>query len=152
MFWICDFGASAGLYAVKSSERMRVFMSEKGEVNMSYDLTGKVKLVFDAKTFGSGFTVREFVVTVEDGKYPQDICLQFVQDKVSLLDNIQEGQEVTVSFDIRGREYNGRYFNNLQAWKIQAGEAAAPASDDKPPVSDSDVPADFNDYEDDIPF
>ena len=124
---------------------------------MSYDLTGKVKLVFEAKTFGSGFTVREFVVTVEDGKYPQDICLQFVQDKVSLLDSIEEGQEVTVSFDIRGREYNGRYFNNLQAWKIQAGEGAAPAAapaaaDDKPPVSDKDVPADFDEYEDDIPF
>ncbi len=116
---------------------------------MAYDLTGKIKVIMDPKTFGSGFTVREFVVTVEDGKYPQDIVLQFVQDKVSLLDSVQEGQEVTVSFDIRGREYNGRYFNNLQAWKIQAAEAG---SDDKPPVSDSDVPADFNDYEDDIPF
>ncbi len=116
---------------------------------MAYDLTGKIKVIMDPKTFGSGFTVREFVVTVEDGKYPQDIVLQFVQDKVSLLDSVQEGQEVTVSFDIRGREYNGRYFNNLQAWKIQAPEAG---SDDKPPVSDSDVPADFNDYEDDIPF
>jgi len=124
---------------------------------MAYDLTGKVKLIFEAKTFGSGFTVREFVVTVEDGKYPQEICLQFVQDKVSLLDTIEEGQEVTVSFDIRGREYNGRYFNNLQAWKIDAGEgaAAAPAKgadDEKPPVSDKDVPADFDDYEDEIPF
>jgi hypothetical protein len=118
---------------------------------MAYDLTGKVKLIMDPKTFGSGFTVREFVVTVEDGKYPQDICLQFVQDKVSLLDSVQEGQDVTVSFDIRGREHNGRYFNNLQAWKIEAG-AAAPAGDDKPPVSDSDVPADFDEYEDDIPF
>jgi hypothetical protein len=122
-------------------------------------LTGKVKLVFEAKTFGSGFTVREFVVTVEDGKYPQDICLQFVQDKVSLLDSITEGQEVTVSFDIRGREYNGRYFNNLVGWKIQAGEGAAPAPEaasaaagEKPPVSDKDVPADFDEYEDDIPF
>ncbi len=91
------------------------------------------------------------VVTVEDGKYPQEINLEFVQDKVSLLDNVQVGQEVTVTFDIRGREYNGRYFNNLQGWKIQAG-AAAPAADDKPPVSDKDVPADFDEYEDDIPF
>ncbi len=121
---------------------------------MSYDLTGKVKLVMDAKTISDKFTVREFVVTVEDGNYPQDIALQFVNDKVSLLDNLQIGQEVTVSFDIRGREYNGRYFNNLNAWKLQAGEAAAaaPAADEKPPVSDKDVPADFDEYEDDIPF
>ncbi len=127
---------------------------------MSYDLTGKVKLVQDAKTISDRFTVREFVVTVEDGKYPQDIVLQFVNDKVSLLDSVQEGQEVTVSFDIRGREYNGRYFNNLNAWKLQVGEgaapaaapASAPAAGEKPPVADKDVPADFDEYEDDIPF
>ncbi len=125
---------------------------------MAYDLTGKVKLIQDAQTFGSGFTKREMVVIVEDGKYPQEINLEFVQDKVSLLDTVEVGQEVTVTFDIRGREYNGRYFNNLQGWKIQAGTAAAapaaaaPAVDGKPPVSDKDVPADFDEYEDDIPF
>jgi len=123
---------------------------------MAYDLTGKVKLIQDAQTFGSGFTKREVVVTVEDGKYPQEINIEFLQDKVSLLDALQVGQEVTISFDIRGREYNGRYFNNLVGWKIQAGEAAAPASapaaNEKPPVTDKDVPADFDEYEDDIPF
>jgi hypothetical protein len=125
---------------------------------MSYDLTGKVKLVQDAKTISDKFTVREFVVTVEDGNYPQDIALQFVNDKVSLLDSVQAGQEVTVSFDIRGREYNGRYFNNLNAWKLQSGAAApaapaaAAAADDKPAAAGKDVPADFDEYEDDIPF
>jgi hypothetical protein len=124
-------------------------------MKMAYDLTGKIKLIQDAQTFGSGFTKREMVVVVEDGKYPQEINLEFVQDKVSLLDTVQVGQEVTVTFDIRGREYNGRYFNNLQGWKIQAGEgasAAPAAADEKPPVSDKDVPADFDEYEDDIPF
>ena len=122
---------------------------------MAYDLTGKVKLVQDAQTFDSGFTKREVVVTVEDGKYPQEINIEFLQDRVSLLDNIQGGQEITISFDIRGREYNGRYFNNLVGWKIQAGEAApapAAATDEKPPASDKDVPADFDEYEDNIPF
>ena len=118
---------------------------------MAYELTGKIKILQDRKTFDSGFTKREMVVIVEDGKYPQEINLEFVQDKVSLLDNVQVGQEVTVTFDIRGREYNGRYFNNLQGWKIQAGESA-PAAADKPPVADKDVPADFDEYEDDIPF
>ena len=118
---------------------------------MGYDLTGKVKLVQDAQTFSSGFTKRELVVTVEDGKYPQEINLEFLQDKVSLLDSLQVGQEVTIAFDIRGREYNGRYFNNLVGWKIDAGAATA-TTDEKPPVSDKDVPADFEEYEDDIPF
>ena len=85
---------------------------------MAYELTGKIKLIQDLKQFDSGFTKREMVVIVEDGKYPQEINLEFVQDKVELLESLQPGQEVTVTFDIRGREYNGRYFNNLQGWKI----------------------------------
>lgn len=94
---------------------------------MAYDLTGKVKLILEPQTFVSGFTKREIVVTVEDGKFPQDISLEFLQDKVSLLDSVSEGQGITVFFDIRGREYNGRYFNNLVGWKIEgAGDAAAP--------------------------
>ncbi|QHI68113.1 DUF3127 domain-containing protein [Tichowtungia aerotolerans] len=121
---------------------------------MAYELTGKVKLVQDSQTFASGFTKREVVVTVEDGKYPQDINLEFLQDKVSLLDNVSEGQEIKVSFDIRGREYNGRYFNNLVGWKIEGDDAAAPApaaaADDRPPIpDDSEAPGEFDD---DIPF
>lgn len=118
---------------------------------MAYDLTGKIKLIQDAQTFGSGFTKREMVVTVEDGKYPQDINLEFVQDKINLLDNLQVGQQVTVTFDLRGREYNGRYFNNLQGWKIvAAGNENAYSPDDyssAPPGNDSSGYID-----DDIPF
>lgn len=123
---------------------------------MAYDLTGKIKLIQEPQTFNSGFTKREMVVTVEDSKYPQDISLEFVQDKIALLDGLQPGQEVTVTFDIRGREYNGRYFNNLQGWKITSGEASSvppPDSDDYQsqgmPASQSGDPG----YgEDDIPF
>ena len=86
---------------------------------MSYDLTGKVKLIQELQTFDSGFTKREVVMTVEDGKYPQDINIEFLQDKVSLLAAVSEGQEIKVFFDIRGREYNGKYFNNLVGWKIE---------------------------------
>jgi single-strand DNA-binding protein len=116
---------------------------------VAYDLTGKIKLIQDPQTFDSGFTKREVVVTVEDGKYPQEICLEFVQDKVSLLDTVKVGQEVTITFDIRGREYNGRYYNNLQGWRIQAGEDAS-ATKEKPPVTDKNVSTDFAD--EDVPF
>ena len=114
---------------------------------MAYELTGKIKLLQEPKTFSSGFTKREMVVIVEDGKYPQEINLEFVQDKIALLDALQPGQEVTVSFDIRGREYNGRYFNNLQGWKVvTAGDVA----DAPPPDAHYPEPSDFGD--DDIPF
>ena len=116
---------------------------------MAYELSGKIKLIQEPKTFDSGFTKREMVVTVEDGRYPQDINLEFVQDKAGLLDALQVGQEVTVSFDIRGREYNGRYFNNLQGWKVVTAEAASTHPDSRPAApyaggSDS--------FDEDIPF
>lgn len=114
---------------------------------MAYDLTGKIKLIQELKTFDSGFSKREMVVVVEDGKYPQEINLEFLQDNVALLDNLQPGQEVTVTFDIRGREYNGRYFNNLQGWKIAvAGEqpgmpsAANVSTAPNAEIEDEDIP------------
>ena len=118
---------------------------------MAYDLTGKIKLIQDPKTFDSGFTKREMVVIVEDGKYPQEINIEFVQDKAALLDSLEPGQEVTVTFDIRGREYNGRYFNNLQGWKIEAAQMQSMRPDDRqqPPSYTSD-PTGIVD--DDIPF
>ena len=114
---------------------------------MSYELTGKIKIIQDPKTFDSGFTKREVVVTVDDGKYPQDNCLEFVQDRVSLLDEVDVGQEVTISFDIRGREYNGRYFNNLQGWRIQKTASGTGGSDSGGSGADS---TDFD--EEDVPF
>ena len=118
---------------------------------MAYDLTGKIKLIQEPKTFDSGFTKREMVVVVEDGKYPQEINIEFVQDNIRLLDDLQAGQEVTVTFDIRGREYNGRYFNNLQGWKISTPGSDGPAAT----ASGSSAPPDngATDFEDeDIPF
>ena len=117
---------------------------------MAYDLTGKVKLIQEPQTFASGFTKREVVVTVEDGKYPQEIKLEFLQDKVSLLDDLSEGQEIKVFFDIRGREYNGKYFNNLVGWKIETSEeVVAPSGSgesDRPKIPTEDV------SDDDDPF
>ena len=125
--------------------RRRDRLSIEGN-GMAYELTGKIKIIQEAKTFDSGFTKREMVVIVEDGKYPQEINIEFVQDKVALLDGLQIGQGVTVSFDIRGREYNGRYFNNLQGWKIiPTGESNAIADEGEWPT-----PEDFG--ESDIPF
>ena len=116
---------------------------------MAYDISGTVKVIQEPQTFASGFTKREIVVTTSDGKYAQDINIEFMQDKVSLLDDVSEGQSVKVAFDIRGREYNGRYFNNLVGWKIEVEAQAEPASDRPalPPEDAKDEP-----HDDDIPF
>jgi hypothetical protein len=108
---------------------------------MTYDLSGSIKVIMDTQTFNSGFTKREFVVTTKD-QYPQDIKLAFVKEKTALLDKFKPGQDVTVSFDIRGNEYKGKYYVDLSAWRIQGGSSegqAAPADEDGPPL-DTDLP------------
>ncbi len=115
-----------------------------------YELTGTVKDVMDLMTFDSGFTKREFIVRTDDDKYPQEIKLECVKERAALLDDVESGQKVTVSFDLRGNEYKGRYFVNLTAWKIEnAEDAPADAADDGPPLEEAPP---MDDDSDDIPF
>ena len=98
---------------------------------MAFEVEGTIKLIMDTQTFGSGFTKREFVVTVGDDRYPQDIKMEVVKDKTSLLDRYKVGQRVKIGFDLRGGEHNGRYYVNVQAWRIHPadGTEGAPAPD-----------------------
>lgn len=118
--------------------------------SMAYQLTGTVKKIFEAQTFPSGFSKREFVVATED-KYPQEIKFDCLKEKAEILDGTKEGEEVTVHFDLGGREYNGRYFVNLNAWRLDKGKSAAPsASGDSPP--DPEDTSDYSEEDDDVPF
>jgi len=92
-----------------------------------YQLTGKLKVIFDTQTFPSGFTKREFVVTTGDDKYPQDVKFELIKDKCYWLDNYQIEQEMTVSFDVRGNEHNDKYYVNLNAWKVEPVGQQQPA-------------------------
>ena len=84
----------------------------------SYEMTGTVKLITEQQTFDSGFTKQEFVVTTDDDKYPQDVKFECIKDKIELLSGVMEGQKVNVSFNVRGNEYQGRYFVSLTCWKL----------------------------------
>lgn len=89
-----------------------------------YEASGTIKLIFEEQVFPSGFNKREFVVTTESDRYPQDLKFELVKDKCGLIEPFAAGQQVVVNFDIRGNEYKGKYFVNLSAWKIQpAGDA-----------------------------
>lgn len=96
-----------------------------------YQLEGTTKLITDIQTFQSGFTKREFVVTTDE-QYPQDIKFECIKEKCALLDSVSQGQRVKVSFRIRGNEYQGRYFVNLQAFKIDSTGAAPASRPDEP--------------------
>ena len=96
------------------------------------DVTGTVKVKFDTIQVSEKFKKREFVLTIEPSSpYPQHVSLQLVQDKVSLIDNINIGEEIKVYFNLKGREWvspqgETKYFNTIDAWKIEKVGAAAP--------------------------
>lgn len=126
-----------------------------------YETSGKLKWIGETQAFPSGFAKREFVVTTAADKYPQDLKFEVVKDKCSSLDPFEIGQDVAVNFDIRGNEYNGKYYVNLACWKIQAaGSAASPAQRSSSQASKSqaaeptmaDLRNDGNFDDDDVPF
>ncbi|QHI37154.1 hypothetical protein IMCC3317_25320 [Kordia antarctica] len=126
------------------------------------EVQGKVKMIGETQTFGNnGFRKREVVVTTEE-QYPQHIMVEFVQDKVDLLNNFNVGQAVKISINLRGREWvnpqgETKYFNSIQGWRIEmAQQENAGAAGGMPPVPPADAfePAsDFKEEDhDDLPF
>ena len=124
------------------------------------EVQGKIKFIDETKTFGNnGFRKREVVVTTEE-QYPQQIMVEFVQDKCDLLNNFKVGQPVKISINLRGREWTNpqgetKYFNSIQGWRVEHLEAET-GSSNMPPVPPMDAfePADnLNEVDrDDLPF
>ena len=133
-------------------------MARVGDDRRMYEASGKIKLISDTQTFPSGFSKREFVVTTAHDKFPQDLKFEVVKDKCSLLDRYKEGQEVQVNFDIRGNEYNGKYYVNLSCWKLdpKGGGGGGDEYNQEGPGAAEPSPEDLrkeNDFDDDdIPF
>src|SRR6185503_19031041 len=102
---------------------------------------GRLKVKGSEQAVSERFRKREFVITDESSQYPQHISFQLTQDKCSLLDKVNVGDELTVSFNLRGREWKSpqgeiKYFNSLEAWKIDVGaqsSGSAPSYDEAPP-------------------
>ncbi|MBQ8450871.1 MAG: DUF3127 domain-containing protein [Bacteroidaceae bacterium] len=95
------------------------------------EITGKIIAVLPerggvSKT-GNEWKMQEYVLETHE-QYPRKICFNvFGADKIAQF-NIQVGEEMTVSFDINAREYNGRWYNDIRAWKVERGVAPAPAA------------------------
>lgn len=105
-------------------------------------IKGKVKKVYNEETFGSGFRKKDIVVTTQE-KYPQDIIVEFVQDKVDSLEGINVGDNIEVSFNIRGREWESpdgkiKYFNTIQGWKVESVDSGGSSDEEIPPLADFD--------------
>lgn len=110
------------------------------------EVIGKIKLINETQTFDSGFTKRQIVVSTDE-QYSQDIAIDFIKDKTKILDSYSIGNPVKVSINIRGSEFNGKYYVNLQGWRIERQEAVSniPSAEQFAPAPDlsndnSDLP------------
>jgi single-strand DNA-binding protein len=88
------------------------------------EVIGTLKTKFDTQKVSDRFQKREFVLTTEaNTPYPQHVSFQVTQDKCTILDQYNDGDEIKVQFNLRGREWNGpqgiKYFNTLEAWRIE---------------------------------
>ncbi len=108
-------------------------------MSQSFEIEGKVKVLLDLQTFDSGFSKREFVIEVEDGQYPQMVKFECIRDKAQILDGLSIDELVKVRFDVRGNEYKGKYYVNLNAWKID--KLSQDGSQDDRQTGDSDGPS-----------
>lgn len=139
---------------------------------MAFELTGIIIEIFPAQTFSKGFRKREFVIEAGD-KYPQKIIFGLVQDKCDMIDSYGVGDTVSVTFDVKGRDWTDKtgqvkYFNSLEAYRIngrhraEAGEKSSNSEDEDDEIfrslgintaskkSETKVNSDWSD--DDLPF
>lgn len=89
------------------------------------EIIGKIKVIGQTQFVGAnGFRKRDIVVTTDE-TYPQHISIQFLQDKVDILNNYSVGQDVKVSINLQGREWISpegkvQYFNSINGWRIES--------------------------------
>lgn len=95
---------------------------------MTLELEGRIKTKLPAQggTSARGtWTRQDFVLEYQDGNYPAEACFSaWGQDRVDELARHQQGDMVKVSFNIKAREYSGRWYNDLRVWRITAAGAA----------------------------
>ena len=122
------------------------------------EISGKIKWIDEVRTYGSnGFRKKELVITTQE-QYPQNILIEFTQEKCELLDKYEIDDNIKIGINIRGREWinpegQTKYFNSIQGWRIEKIEI--PDIENKSEsfiINNESPPQDVNEEEDDLPF
>ena len=121
------------------------------------ELQGTVKKIGETQTFASGFQKRELVI-LTDEQYPQPIQIDFLSDKIDLLQNVKEGESVKIGINIRGREWTNlqgevKYLNSITGWRLEkvSGEAPQGNFTEKPKEKEAENPF-LDEGDDDLLF
>ncbi|UZR95072.1 DUF3127 domain-containing protein [Chondrinema litorale] len=125
---------------------------------MSFEVKGKLVEIYDENQVTDKFKKREFVLEVQDGMYSEFVKMQLLQDKCDLINAFKVGDEINVSFNLKGRPYtrDGKttYFTNLDAWRINPVNQVETEAPSNNSASDDDISGlSFSEASDDeLPF
>ena len=120
------------------------------------EISGKIKWIDEIRTYGSnGFRKKELVITTQE-QYPQNILIEFTQEKCELLDKYEIDDNIKIGINIRGREWinpegQTKYFNSIQGWRIEKTQNQVDSN--LPPIPDDiNIKSDDSSDSDDLPF
>jgi len=121
---------------------------------MALEIEGRIARKLNVQTGTSArgaWSKQEFIIEYQEGNFPSQICMNvWGDDKVRELEKYQVGDKVKVSFNLSSREFNGRWYTDVRAWRMEpAGQQAGGQSYTPPPTID-DLPGD--DPGEDLPF
>lgn len=121
------------------------------------DINGKViqLLALQSGEGKNGQWKKQDFVLETDGTYPKKVCISVWGDKIDT-SMLKEGNTINVSFDIESREFNGKWYTDVRAWKIEgqsSGGSSQPQqyTQSAPSSGPSAIPASLE-GEDDLPF
>lgn len=117
---------------------------------MSLEITGKLvqKLAMQSGTSAKGNTwqKQEFVIETGD-QFPKKICANLWGDKADQLNQYNIGDMVKVSFDLESREFNGRWYTDVKAWKLEHPQMAANGMPQPPAFNPADIQTQHTAYQ-----
>ena len=121
---------------------------------VTLEISGTIVEILEVKSGQSAngeWRKQEYVLETE-AQYPKKVCFMAWGDKIDQF-NIQKGETVEVSIDLESREYNGRWYTDVKAWKVSRDDATvgspppfadqdlyAPPSVDSSPIGNDDIP------------
>ena len=114
------------------------------------ELTAKLiqLLPLQTGTGKNGEWKKQDIIVETDGTYPKKVCISIWGDKINT-SQLQVGRQLKVSFDVESREYNGRWYTDVKAWKVEAAEGGSSAA---PAAKEEDFQSSSFSSDDDLPF
>jgi hypothetical protein len=123
---------------------------------MSLQIKGKIQQILKPESgvsrIGKDWKKQEFILESNE-QFPKKICFSILNDKLSLLEKMKPGDEVEVFFNLESRDYNGKWYHNINVWKLEKISADQNQPDPIPEYRLEDIPPEpAGQDNEDLPF